>query len=149
MDDVTARQVPRMRAADADRVATVHRLQDAVARGLLAPGEGSDRMAAAFAAVHLADLAPLTADLPPATTPTTTGAMAPGWGPLGLMAWEQVRATVAGARTGGSPALRIVLAAVATLVVLVLLGSLLLQGLFDGGPGPAVDGGGWDGRGPR
>jgi hypothetical protein len=144
MDDVTARQVPRMRAADADRVATVHRLQDAVARGLLAPGEGSDRMAAAFAAVHLADLAPLTADLPPATTPTSTRATAPGWGPLGLMAWEQVRATVA----SGSPAVRLVLAAVAALVVLVLLGSLLLQGLFDGGPGPAFDGG-WDGRGPR
>jgi hypothetical protein len=56
MDDVTAGQVPPMRASDSDRAATVHRLQDAVAQGRLTPDEGSERMAAAFAAVHLHDL---------------------------------------------------------------------------------------------
>ena len=55
-----------MRASDADRHATVQVLQDAVARGLLTPAEGSERMGTAFASVHQADLAPLTADLPPA-----------------------------------------------------------------------------------
>ena len=66
---------PRMRASDADRLATVKQLQDAVARGLLAPDEGSERMADAFVAVHLTDLDPLTEDLPPAPPERT----APGW----------------------------------------------------------------------
>ncbi|MBM7805102.1 hypothetical protein JOD57_000939 [Geodermatophilus bullaregiensis] len=148
MDDVTARQVPPMRAGDSDRAATVHRLQDAVARGLLTPDEGSERMAAAFAAVHLRDLPPLTADLPPAPEHVTAYATAPGWRPLGLMAWEQVRATVAGARGGGPAGVRLALTAVAALLVLVLLGSLVLDGLFDGGPG-GFDRGWGDGRGPR
>ena len=150
MDDVTARQVPPMRAGDSDRAATVHRLQDAVARGLLTPDEGSERMAAAFAAVHLRDLPPLTADLPlaPTTEHTTARPTAPGWRPLGLMAWEQVRATVAGARNGGPAAVRLAVAAVAALLVLVLLGSLVLDGLFDGGPG-GFDRGWGDGPGPR
>ena len=56
---------PRMRASDADRHATVQVLQDAMARGLLTPDEAGERMAAAFAAVHRADLEPMTADLPP------------------------------------------------------------------------------------
>ena len=148
MDDVTARQAPPMRAGDSDRAATVHRLQDAVARGLLTPDEGSERMAAAFAAVHLRDLPPLTADLPPALEHATAHATAPGWRPLGLMAWEQVRATVAGARSGGPAGVRLALGAVAALLVLVLLGSLVLDGLFDGGPG-GFDRGWGDGPGPR
>ncbi|SDC88518.1 protein of unknown function [Geodermatophilus telluris] len=140
MDDATPVQGPPMRAADSDRAATVHRLQDAVARGLLTPDEGSDRMAAAFAAVHLRDLAPLTADLPPAAA----GRAAPGWRPLGLLAWEQLRTTVSTARGGGPAAVRLALLAVVGLVVLVALGSLALHGLLDGGPGH------WDGpRGPH
>jgi hypothetical protein len=134
MDDVTAGQVPPMRASDSDRAATVHRLQDAVAQGRLTPDEGSERMAAAFAAVHLHDLPRLTADLPPATASAATPATAPGWGPLGLLAWEQVRTTVTGARTGGPAALRLALAAAAALLLLVLLGSLVLHGLFDADP---------------
>lgn len=54
------------RASDADRQLTVMVLQDAVARGLLTPEEGSVRMEAAYAATHHAQLPPLTADLPPA-----------------------------------------------------------------------------------
>ncbi len=129
------RPAPPMRAADSDRAATVHVLQDAVARGLLTPDEGSDRMAAAWAAVHLRDLAPLTADLPaapaPAPLPARTGA--PGWRPLGLMAWEQVRTTVR--RAPGRPGIRLALAAVLAVLLLVALGSSLLEAVFDGGPG--------------
>ena len=55
-----------MRASDADRLATVMMLQDAMARGQLNPDEASERMAWAFAAVHRRDLDPLTADLAPA-----------------------------------------------------------------------------------
>jgi hypothetical protein len=143
MDDATPVQGPPMRAADSDRAATVHRLQDAVARGMLTPDEGSDRMAAAFAAVHLRDLTPLTADLPPQAPDRT----APGWRPLGMLAWEQVRATVTTARGGGPAALRLALLAVVALVVLVALGSMTLHALFDGGPGGFDR---WDGpRGPR
>jgi uncharacterized protein DUF1707 len=146
----TARQAtpdvaaPPLRASDADRLATVHRLQDAVARGLLTPDEGSDRMAAAFAAVHVRNLAPLTADLPPAAA---TAPGAPGWRPLGAMAWEQVRASVTAARHGGPAAVRLALAAVVALVLLLTVLSLIAHGLFDGGPG---DFRGFDGgRGPR
>ncbi|MGY1607831.1 DUF1707 SHOCT-like domain-containing protein [Geodermatophilus sp. SYSU D00700] len=127
---------PPLRASDGDRAATVQALQDAVARGLLTPDEGSDRMASAFAAVHLRDLAPLTADLPPATAPSGP----PGWRPLGLMAWEQVRATLHGARSDGPTAVRLALVAVLTLLLFVALGSLVLQGLFDGGPERWSDG---------
>ncbi|MGY1650941.1 DUF1707 SHOCT-like domain-containing protein [Geodermatophilus sp. SYSU D01119] len=142
----TPQQAPPMRAADSDRAATVHLLQDAVARGLLTPDEGSDRMAAAFAAVHLRDLAPLTADLP-AAVPVRGGP--PGWRPLGVMAWEQLRATVAGARSGGPAAVRVAIAAVVALVLLVTLGSLVVQGLADGPDwgGPGFGDRGWDGPG--
>ncbi len=129
------RPAPPMRAADSDRAATVHVLQDAVARGLLTPDEGSDRMAAAWAAVHLRDLTPLTADLPAAPAPVRAGA--PGWRPLGLMVWEQVRTTARGAGSG-RPGLRLALAAVLAVLLLVALGSSVLHALLDGGPG------GWD-----
>ena len=132
------RPAPPLRAADSDRAATVHVLQDAVARGLLTPDEGSDRMAAAFAAVHLRDLAPLTADLPPVPAAVPG---APGWRPLGLMAWEQVRTTVAGRHRGVPPAVRVALAAVLAMLLIVALGSFVVHGLFDGGPD------GWDGGG--
>ncbi|MGY1829252.1 DUF1707 domain-containing protein [Geodermatophilus sp. SYSU D01180] len=136
-----APQAPPVRATDADRLAMVHRLQDGVARGALTPDEGGDRMAAAWAAVHLRDLAPLTADLPPVAAPPRV--TAPGWRPLGLMAWEQVRTTVAGARAGRPAAVRIALVGLVTLLVLVALGSLVLHGLAEGlGGGPDGFGGG-------
>ncbi|MGY1688169.1 DUF1707 domain-containing protein [Geodermatophilus sp. SYSU D00867] len=142
-------QAPPVRATDADRLATVHRLQDGVARGALTPDEGGDRMAAAWAAVHLRDLAPLTADLPPVAAPPQI--TAPGWRPLGLMAWEQLRTTVAGARAGRPAAVRIALVGLVTLLVLVAFGSLVLHGLaegFDAGPDGFRGGpGGFDGFG--
>ncbi len=134
------RQGPPVRASDGDRVAAVQVLQDAVARGLLTADEGSERMAAAFAAVHLRDLAPLTADLPPAPVALRQGA--PGWRPLGVMAWEQLRATVTEARGGGHAAVRLALAATLALLVVMAFGSFVLHALFDG-PGD------WGGGGPR
>ncbi len=143
-----AQQGPPMRASDTDRMATVHVLQDAVARGLLTPDEGSDRMAAAFAAVHLRDLTPLTADLPPAPAaaegvPSRPGA--PGWGPLGAMAWAQVRASAAGPRSSGPTTLRLVLATVLALLLFVVLVSFLVHGVpgdWGGHSGPGR-GAGW------
>src|SRR5436305_1876366 len=84
-DDVAGGAPPQepapMRASDADRHATVHVLQDAVARGLLTTDEGGERMAVAYAARHLDDLPALTADLPPAPEAAEAPA-APGWPPL-------------------------------------------------------------------
>jgi hypothetical protein len=62
--DQDPRTGPRLRASDAERLATVELLEDAVARGLLTPEEGSDRMATAFAARHRDELPAVTADLP-------------------------------------------------------------------------------------
>lgn len=141
-----ATSAPRMRASDADRLATVKQLQDAVARGLLAPDEGSERMADAFAAVHLTDLDPLTEDLPPAPPERT----APGWRSLGTLAVEQVRASLTTAATGGSRAARVAVVLLVASLFLVLVGALGGVALSDsggGGGGGGGDGGGhehWD-----
>ena len=122
---------PEMRASDDDRAATVRLLQDAVARGSLTPDEASERMAAAWAAVHVRDLGPLTADLPrphPART-------APGWGVLATMATEQVRSSLHDARSGRLQSARIVLALLLAVVAVVLVGALVGELLFDGGHG--------------
>jgi hypothetical protein len=121
---------PPMRASDADRCATVRVLQDAVARGLLTPDEGSERMAAAFGAVHRRELGPLTADLPPASTAPA----APGWRPLADMALAQVRASLNGTADRLSPA-RVAVAVAAAVLVLFLFGWLLGELLVDGGGG--------------
>jgi hypothetical protein len=117
-----------MRASDEDRAATVHVLQDAVVRGLLTAEEGSDRMAAAWAAVHVRDLGPLTADLP-GTRPTRT---APGWGVLATMAVEQARSSLRGARSARLSPVRVAGAVVIALLLVVLVGSLVGDVLFDG-----------------
>ena len=141
-----ATSAPRMRASDADRLATVKHLQDAVARGLLAPDEGSERMADAFAAVHLTDLDCLTEDLPPAPPERT----APGWRSLGTLAVEQVRASLTTAATGGSRAARVAVVLLVASLFLVLVGALGGVALSDsggGGGGGGGDGGGhehWD-----
>ncbi len=129
---------PGMRASDDDRAATVRVLQDAVVRGLLTPDEGSERMAAAWAAVHVRDLGPLTADLAPAPRVHT----APGWGVLATMATEQVRSTLHGARSGGLSRARVAAALAVALLLVLLIGSLVGELLFDGGPGR----GGFHGR---
>jgi hypothetical protein len=106
-------------------------LQDAVARGLLTPEEGSERMAAAFAAVHLQDLAPLTADLPPAP-PTST---APGWRPLATMTLAQLRSSLNNPTTGRLHATRVAIAVLLVVLLVVILGAMTAEWLFDGDHG--------------
>jgi hypothetical protein len=120
---------PPLRASDVDRLATVRVLQDAVALGLLTPDEGSERMAAAFAAVHLAELTPLTADLPASRART-----APGWRPLATMAVDQVRASLHSPADGRVTPARVAVAVAITVLLVLALGSLI-AGLFDGGGG--------------
>jgi hypothetical protein len=134
--DSAATAAPRMRASDADRLATVEHLQDAMARGLLAPDEGSERMADAFAAVHLTDLDPLTEDLPTAPPQRT----APGWRSLGTLAVEQVRASLTSA-TGRLSAARVAVVLVAASLFLLLVGALSGMAMSDGGGGGGD--GGW------
>jgi hypothetical protein len=137
--DTAATTAPRMRASDAERLATVTQLQDAVARGLLTPDEGSERMADAFAAVHVDDLGPLTEDLPPAPAART----APGWRSLGTLAAEQVRASLTTAATGRLRAARVAVVLLVASLVLVLLGALSGAALSNGGGGGGGGGGGW------
>ncbi len=134
--DSATTSAPRIRASDADRLATVERLQDAVARGLLTPDEGSERMADAFAAVHLTDLDPLTEDLPPAPPERT----APGWRSLGTLAMEQVRASLTTAATGRLRTARVAVVLLIASLFLVLVGALSGVALSDSGGG---GGGGW------
>lgn len=139
--DSAAASARRVRASDADRLATVERLQDAVARGLLTPDEGSERMADAFAAVHLTDLDPLTEDLPPAPPQRT----APGWRAVGTLAVEQARASLATATTGRLGAARVAVVLLVAAVVLVLVGALSGVALSDSGDGGSGDGGSYEG----
>jgi hypothetical protein len=134
--DSAATSAPRMRASDADRLTTVKQLQDAVARGLLTPDEGSERMADAFAAVHLTDLEPLTEDLPPVPPER----MAPGWRSLGALAVEQVRASLTTAATGRLRAAHVAVVLLVAFLFLVLVGALSGVALSDSG-GRGVDGG--------
>jgi hypothetical protein len=136
--DSAATSAPRMRASDADRLATVKHLQDAMARGLLAPDEGSERMADAFAAVHLTDLDPLTEDLPPAPPQRT----APGWRSLGTLAVEQARASLTSA-AGRLSAARVAVVLVAASLFLLLVGALSGMAMSDGGGGGGGGDGGW------
>jgi hypothetical protein len=83
---VTASGAPQparddLRASDAERGAVVHRLQDALAEGRITVDEFSERSAAAYAALTLADLGPLTRDLP-ATSAVAPAVPAAPAGPL-------------------------------------------------------------------
>ena len=121
----------RMRASDADRLATVTHLQDAVARGLLSPDEGSERMADAFAAVHRTDLDPLTEDLPPAPAEPT----APSWRSLAALTVQRVRASLTSAVTGRLRPARIAVVLLVAAFFLVLVGALSGAALSDGWSG--------------
>ena len=136
--DSAATSAPRMRASDADRLATVKHLQDAMARGLLTPEEGSERMGDAFAAVHLTDLDPLTEDLPPAPPQRT----APGWRSLGALAVEQARASLTSA-AGRLSAARVAVVLLVASLFLLLVGALSGMAMSDGGGGGGGGDGGW------
>jgi hypothetical protein len=121
---------PEMRASDADRHATVSRLQDAMARGLLSLDETDERIKAAYASRFRSELPRLTADLPsaPAVVPT-----APGWRPLTTMALQQVRLDLSGGPAGAHHRRRLVVALVLAVLFLSLV-LMSLHGLNDGGP---------------
>lgn len=63
-DDVAGGRPPAVRASDAEREAAVGRLQAALAEGRIDVDEFGERAAAAYAALSLADLERLVADLP-------------------------------------------------------------------------------------
>jgi hypothetical protein len=121
----------RLRASDADRQQTVHLLQDAAARGLLTPDEAGERMAAAYAAQHLDELPPLTADLPPGVPPA---AVAPGWRALLTLVLLQGRAGIGWLTADGLRSRRALAALLVLTVVLAGLVALVVAG-FDGGGG--------------
>lgn len=107
-----------------------------MARGLLTPAEGGDRMSAAFAAVHLEDLEPMTADLPTGPANSTSK---PGWRPLLLMVLEQLQSSLRGAITGRRRSAQ--LGAALLLVLLLITGGLVFAHLFlDNGGGPGHGG---------
>lgn len=88
----------RIRVSDAERVATVLRLQDALAQGRLELDETDERVAAAFAARYDGDLQRLVTDLPP-HVPVTDGA--PAWSAVGAAAVWRARVLVLGAEAAG------------------------------------------------
>src|SRR4051812_32430023 len=81
----------RLRASDAEREAVVHRLHEAVGRGLLAVEEGHERTATAYAARYVDELGPLTEDLP------DPAPVAPGWKAVASTAALQARTSLMGA----------------------------------------------------
>lgn len=114
---------PLLRASDADRMAAVLVLQDAVGTGCLTPAEGSDRMSAAFAAIHRRDLEPLVADLPRPVSPTgNTGGARPG-------------AVARARRTAADPGWRLVVIVAVLLVVALVVGSVAAHLVLGSGPG--------------
>lgn len=116
----------RLRASDADRTAAVARLQEAVARGLLSLDEGDERMAAAFGARYVDELAPLWADLP---APVPAGPAVPGWRNLGESFVTQLRYELQTTANSGVRSRRFVVSALTVLVfvglVLALVGAVL------------------------
>jgi uncharacterized protein DUF1707 len=72
---------PSMRASDAERDATVQRLQVAFAEGRLNDEEFDDRMRTALSARTHADLGKLLIDLPASTAPVAPRPVAPVAGP--------------------------------------------------------------------
>jgi hypothetical protein len=91
-------RVPRVRVSDAERAATVTRLQDALVEGRLDLAETDERVTAAYAARHDSDLQLLLADLPP-QVPAPDGA--PSWSALWASAVWRTRMLVLGAEAAG------------------------------------------------
>jgi hypothetical protein len=126
---------PAMRASDADRLATVMTLQDAMARGMLNPDEASERMAWAFAAVHRRDLDPLTADL--ASAPSRSDP--PEWRTLARMTAERVRLSLADTTGRLGPA-KVAVAFLVVLAMVLAFGSMTSEFLAHAA-GPHMPGG--------
>jgi hypothetical protein len=125
----------RIRASDVQREAVVHRLHEAVGRGLLSVEEGHERTAAAYAARYVDELPPLTDDLPDPTP------VAPGWKAVASTAALQARTSIMGASswaTADRRRRRMVLLTgilLATLLVILLTAAAATAGTT-GGPPP-------------
>jgi hypothetical protein len=91
-----------LRASDAEREATVARLQQALAEGRLDLAETEERVAAAYAARHRDELPPLLADLP--STASSPGGAAPGWGELWASTVWRARSVLLGPQDHPTPA---------------------------------------------
>lgn len=89
---------PRIRVSDADRTATVSRLQAALVEGRLDLAEAEERVTAAFAARYDDDLQLLVVDLPPHVP---AAAAAPLWSDVWAAAVWRARSLVLGAEAGG------------------------------------------------
>ena len=86
---------PRMRAGDADRAKTVETLGRHLADGRITVDEFDERVTLAHAAVHLDELPPLLADLPPDTPPPPRlPARRPGGPPDRALDWVPSAALV-------------------------------------------------------
>lgn len=120
-----------LRASHADRERVAAHLHAAAGNGLFTLDEVDDRLAAAYAARHLSELAPLTADLPPATEGSV--AVAPGWSAITAAVSLQLRTGVA-ASAQRRRAVRLVAAhpAVAAVVTALLLVGLVLLARWSG-----------------
>ena len=91
-------RVPRLRVSDAERAATVTRLQHALVEGRLDLAETDERVTAAFAARYDSDLQLLLADLPPqAPVPDE----APMWSALWASAVWRAHTVVLGPEAAG------------------------------------------------
>ena len=125
----------RMRASDAERAVTVDVLRDAVARGLLNPDEGSERMAAAFAATYRDELPALTVDLPPFVDATPARTSAPGWRLLAATLVAQLRHELIATRAAGVRSRRFLVSTLVAVVLFAVLAGLVVHGLWDGDHG--------------
>jgi hypothetical protein len=130
---------PRVRASDAERTATVERVQDAVARGLLTHEEGAERMKAAFGARFRDELPGLLVDLPPAPAVRPSPG---GWRQIGTSLGAQLRrhAREVSAMSGSRRLLVLALFLVLLVVLLVSVG-IGVEALFEhhGDVMPGVD----------
>jgi hypothetical protein len=124
----------RLRASDADRAAAVARLQEAVGRGLLTLDEGDERMAAAFAARYVDELAPLWADLP---APAPAGPATMGWRRIGEALAAQLRYELQMTASSGLRSRRFAVSALAVLffvlLVIAMVGAVLHGAADPGG----------------
>jgi Domain of unknown function (DUF1707) len=122
----------RLRCSDADRLTVVHRLQDAVGRGLLTLEECTERTQAAYNARYADELPALTADLP---SPVP---VAPGWRTVASMAGLQTRMSLLGAGTWSAASARrrrlVVLAGILALLLLFALITASAVGAAGNGP---------------
>jgi hypothetical protein len=126
----------RMRCSDAQRLDVVHRLQEAVGRGLLTLEECTERTDAAYRARYLDELPLLTADLP---DPVPAPPLAPGWRAVASTAGLQARMSLLGAPSwAAADARRRRLVLLAGIVLALLVVMALTAAATSGGNDPGV-----------